>query len=377
MMDFIKGMDISTLIEEESCGAKYFDKGEQRDLIDILKDYGCNSVRLRLWNDPYSEEGEPYGAGTCDIEKLIATAIRAKERDIGFLLDFHYSDFWADPGKQNIPKAWKGQEIDELEMSVYNYTRHVLNLLFVNGLKPQMIQIGNEVTNGLLWPVGKKPWKGSEEGSYENIARLISSGIRAARDFDENIPLMIHLDNGGNNAMYIDWFDNYFANKGEDFDIIGLSYYPFWHGSLEDLSLNMKDMAGRYRKKICVAEVSMGFSMEDYRSYEGLPCEQLMGMATRPELVEKIKYPMTKEGQAAFIKEVMERISEVPGGLGFYWWEPGWVPVPGCGWANPAALCYTGEKGPGGNEWANQALYDYEGNALPALETIKKFEALL
>ncbi|MBP3238432.1 MAG: glycosyl hydrolase 53 family protein [Lachnospiraceae bacterium] len=374
-MDFIKGMDISTLIEERECGAKYFDKGEKKELLDILKSYGCNSVRLRLWNDPYSEDGRAYEAGTCDTEKLILLAKEAKQRDIGFLLDFHYSDFWADPGKQNVPKAWRGQNINELVASVYNYTRHVLNILFVNGLKPQMVQVGNEVTNGLLWPLGKKPWEGSEEGSYENIARLISSGIKAVRDFDSNIPVMIHLDNGGNNAMYVDWFDHYFANKGEDFEIIGLSYYPYWHGSFEELTYNMKDMHERYGKKICIAETSMGFSMEDYRKYEGLPPERLMGMATKPELVEKIKYPMTAEGQSAFMTELMERIAEIPEGIGFYYWEPGWVPVPGCGWASEAALEYTNEKGPGGNEWANQALFDYEGNSLPALETIKNFKA--
>ena len=134
-------------------------------------------------------------------------------------------------------------------------------------------------------------------------------------------------------------------------------------------------MAKRYNKKICVAEVSMGFSMEDYRKYEGRPIEELMGMATKPELTEKLKYPMTKEGQAGFMQEVMERIAEVEDGMGFYYWEPGWVPVPGCGWATEEALAYTGEKGPGGNEWANQALFDYEGRALPALETIRDFKA--
>lgn len=373
-MDFIKGMDISTLIEEESCGAKYYDEGKQGELIDILKKYGCNSLRLRLWNDPYAEDGRHYGAGTCDFDKLVKLCRRAKEAGIGYLLDYHYSDFWADPGKQNVPKSWRGLDEGGLCEKVYEYTKSTLQSLIDMGLAPDMVQVGNEVTNGLLWPLGRKPWEGCEHaGSYENIAKFISAGIRAVRELDKKIQIMIHLDNGGNNAMYVDWFDHYFALGGEDFDIIGLSYYPFWHGTLEELSFNMKDMAKRYGKKICVAEVSMGFTMEDYRKYEGLPIDQLMGMATRPNLIEKLKYPMTKEGQALFMQDVMERVAEVDGGMGFYYWEPGWVPVPGCGWATEAALEYTGEKGPGGNEWANQALFDYEGNALPALKTIMEF----
>ncbi|MBR1508221.1 MAG: glycosyl hydrolase 53 family protein [Eubacterium sp.] len=389
----IKGMDVSTLIEEEACGAVYFDGGVQGDALGILKKYGTNYVRLRLWNDPYDENGEPYGAGTNDLDKTITLAKRAKALGMKVLLDFHYSDFWADPGKQNVPKAWKNFTKEQLTSAVYGYTVFCLTKMRENGVLPDMVQVGNEITNGLLWPMGKKP-------DFDNIAEFVSSGIRGVRSVDSDIPVMLHLDNGGFNSMYVEWFDNY-IRRGEDFEIIGLSYYPFWHGTLDELSYNMKDMAARYGKKIVVAEVSMGFSMEDYRRYE-VPeevlrgtvsgdaprdtepgdavtaadryiNENLMGMATRPELLEKLTYPMTPEGQADFMHDVMKRIAEVPGGLGFFYWEPAWIPVPGCGWATEAALRYTGEKGPGGNEWANQALFDYEGNALPALSVISDF----
>ena len=359
----IKGMDVSTLIEEEACGAVYFDGGVQGDALGILKKYGTNYVRLRLWNDPYDENGEPYGAGTNDLDKTITLAKRAKALGMKVLLDFHYSDFWADPGKQNVPKAWKNFTKEQLTSAVYGYTVFCLTKMQENGVLPDMVQVGNEITNGLLWPMGKKP-------NFDEIAGFVSSGIRAVRSVDKDIPVMIHLDNGGFNSMYVEWFDNYMC-RGEDFEIIGLSYYPFWHGTLDELSFNMKDMAARYGKKIVVAEVSMGFSMEDYRKYEGNA--NLMGMATRPELLKKLTYPMTPEGQADFMQDVMERIAEVPGGLGFFYWEPAWIPVPGCGWATEAALRYTGEKGPGGNEWANQALFDYVGNALPALSVISDF----
>lgn len=363
--NFIKGMDVSTLIEEEQCGAKYYDNGKEGDLLDILKSYGTNYVRLRLWNDPYDENGNPYGAGTNDIDKTIELSKRAKAHDMGILLDLHYSDFWADPGKQIVPKAWRGKNVKELEEAVYEFTLETMKRLHKEGVPPTMVQVGNEITNGLLWPYGLKP-------NFDEIALFVNAGIRAVRTIDKNVPIMIHLDNGGLNEMYVEWFDN-FVKRGEDFDIIGLSYYPFWHGTLDELSFNMQDMAKRYGKKIVVAEVSMGFSMEDYRSYEGRPVDELKGMATRPDLLEKLTYPMTKQGQADFMLDVMNRIKAVDGGFGFFYWEPGWIPVPGCGWATEAALEFTGEKGPGGNEWANQALFDYDGNTLPALSTIKNF----
>lgn len=364
---FIKGMDISSLLEEEACGAKYYDHGEQKDLFDILKSYGVNSVRLRLWNDPYDEKGSPYGAGTNDLDKTICLARRAMAHGMGWLLDFHYSDFWADPGKQTVPKAWRGLDTEGLKKAVYEYTVKVMERLKEENLLPSMVQVGNELTNGLLWPTGKKP-------EYDNLAEYLNAGIRGVRKVAQNMPIMIHLDNGGLNEMYVDWFEH-FMKRCEPFEIIGFSYYPFWHGTMDALEANMRDMAARYGKELVVAEVSMGFTMEDYRVYEGAPIETLKGMATKPELVEKLEYPMTMQGQSDFMADIMGRIAAVPGGRGFYYWEPAWIPVPGCGWATKEALLYTGEQGNGGNEWANQALFDYQGNALPALETIRDFRA--
>jgi len=369
MSDFIKGMDISTLIEEEACGAVYYDEnGNKRDLIEILAEHKVNSVRLRLWNDPYSRDGKPYGAGTNDLKKTIELAGRAKRAGMSILLDFHYSDFWADPGKQTIPKAWQGLDVKGLSKAIYDYTSDVILAMRSQDVEPDMIQVGNEITNGLLWPYGRKP-------EYDNIASFVSSGMRAIKDVGCKAETMIHLDNGGNNEMYVDWFDHY-MERGEDFDIIGMSYYPFWHGSISQLENNMRDMIARYGKDIVVAEVSMGFSTEDYRKYEGRPINELKGMATRQELLASLEYPMTVDGQSAFMTDVMNRIASLPDGKGrgFYYWEPGWVPVPGCGWASEYALEYTGEKGPGGNEWANQALFDYEGKVLKTLAVIRDFK---
>lgn len=366
MAPFIKGMDVSSLKELEELGAKYYMDGQEKGLLEILKAYGVNSIRLRLWNDPYSESGVPYGAGTSDLNTTVELARRVLDMGFGFLLDIHYSDFWADPGKQRIPKAWRGMSVEELEAAVYDFTRSTLLTMRSEHVFPTMIQVGNELSNGLLWPYGKVP-------NYDNIARFINAGIRAVRSVDQEIPIMLHLDNGGNNALYREWFDE-FMKRGEDFQIIGLSYYSFWHGTLQQLEDNMRDISGRYGKELIVAEVSMGHTLEDYKDYEKLSDEQRKGMAAKPELAAKIEYPMTHQGQCDFMQDFLTRIAGIKGCRGFYYWEPGWLPVPGSGWANEEALAYIEEKGPGGNEWANQALFDYDGNALPALETIRDFQ---
>lgn len=376
-MKYYKGMDISTLLEVEKCGGRFYDKGEEKDVLTILKDYDVNAVRLRLWNDPYSETGEAYGAGTNDLASVTELSKRAREKGFDILLDFHYSDFWADPGKQFIPKAWRSFTVEELEKAVYDYTRDTLLSLKKEGLLPDMVQVGNELSNGLLWPYGRVP-------EYDNIARFVNAGIRAVREvseealkeqvISEKILIMIHLDNGGNNALYREWFDN-FVKRGEDFDIIGLSYYPFWHGTLAMLENNMKDIAVRFGKELVIAEVSMGYTMEDYASYEKLLPSERKGMATRQELVDKIEYPMSKEGQKAFMNKLFDIIASVPEnkGRGWFYWEPAWIPVPGSGWATESSLKYIEDKGPCGNEWANQALFDYSGNALPAFEAIRDY----
>ena len=365
------GADLSTWLAEESCGAVYYDNGKEENLLQLLKRYGFNSVRLRLWNDPKSESGERYGAGDNDLERTIATAKRVKEAGMSFLLDLHYSDFWTDPGKQFKPKAWEGLSYGELVSEMERYTEAVLKELIKAGVTPDLIQVGNELSAGLLWPDGRVP-------EYRHIAELVAAGIKGVRKVLPDIPVMLHLDNGGNRELYRTWFDEYMKYcteefpHGLDYQLIGLSYYPFWHGTLSELEENMRMVAERYHKELIVAEVSMGFTMEDYSKYERLPANTRKGMATGEELVAKIEYPMTEKGQADFMEDLLTRLESVPGACGFYYWEPAWIPVPGCGWATEASLKYINDKGPCGNEWANQALFDYSGNALPALNVIRK-----
>ena len=265
-MKFVKGMDLSTLLELEKCGVKYYVDGTEMDILDIMKKYDVDTIRIRLWNDPYSESGESYGAGENDLKTTLAIAKKVTDAGLGVLLNFHYSDFWADPGKQIKPKAWKDYGVEELEKAVYEFTVDTMKVFRDNGINTTMVQVGNELSNGLLWPEGKVP-------NYDNIAKFVNAGIRGVRAIDEDVPIMIHLDNGGNNALYREWFDE-FTKRGEDFQLIGLSYYPFWHGTLDMLTNNMNDIAERYGKELIIAEVSMGYTMEDYKDYEKLTDEQ-------------------------------------------------------------------------------------------------------
>ena len=403
--ELIKGADVSSLLEVEAAGGRFFDEApgnapvgavigrppaasasdkafplrgrwpagpdevapQDSDLLEILKRRGVNLIRLRLWNDPYDSDGNPYGAGTNDLSRTMELARRCKAVGLPWLLDFHYSDFWADPGKQYPPKAWENLDAAGLTQSVYDFTRSVMTTLKNADLLPALVAPGNELSNGLLWPLGKTP-------NWENIARFVSAGIRAVRDVDPDLPVMLHLDNGGNNALYRDWFDRWFANGGADFDCIGLSYYPFWHGSLEDLRRNLHDLAARYGKPMLVTETSMAFTLEECNVQEGLQRDQKRGLAANEKTAAAVSYPCTPQGQAAFLRDLWDVIRSVPDdlGRGFVWWEPAWLPVKGSGWTAPAGLAYVREKGPGGNEWANQAMFDYDGRALPILETLER-----
>ena len=366
-MDFIKGFDVSTLLEVERRGGIFRDGEKAGDALAILKRYGGNWIRLRLWNDPYDARGKDYGAGICDLGTVLILAERAKRAGMNWLLDIHYSDFWADPGKQTAPKAWRDFDEDSLENAVYQYTRNVLQACRAAGAPPGMVQVGNEVTNGLLWPTGKVP-------NWDTLYRYVKAGVRAVREELPRASVMIHLDNGGRNDLYRTWFDRYFQSGGEC-DIIGLSYYSFWQGSMEGLAANLNDLALRYGKNLIVAETSIAFTLEDYAEKERLDAKDRKGAAATARLSAQVPYPMTPQGQADYTADLLSVLRDVPEGRGkgFFWWEAAWIPVPGVGWANPSGWEYVHEKGPGGNEWANQALFDYDGNVLPALAVIRDF----
>lgn len=363
----IHGMDISSMDEVVRLGGKFYDKGTEGDLIGILKSYGVNYIRLRLWLNPYGKDGKPYGAGCNNLDTTVRMARKVKAAGLGFLLDFHYSDFWTDPGKQIKPKAWKDYGERELETALYEYTKETLLLLGEKDCSPDMVQVGNEITNGMLWPEGKTP-------NYERLTRFINAGIRGVRETEGKIPVMLHLDQGNRQELYREWFDSYRKWGGEDFEIIGLSYYPVWNGELKGLIDNMNALADLYGKEMIVVEVAQPFTMEDYASHEGLSARERKGYAAKPENAGALEYPATVEGQRAFMEKLIQKIGNVKKGLGigYFYWEPAWLPVAGSGWATVESLAYMQDPGPCGNEWANQGLFDYDGNALPALEAIRE-----
>ncbi len=241
------GADISWVDQQESRGTKFSDEEGERDVLEIMKSKGFNWIRLRLFVDPTSENG--YSAeGFCGTERTLMMAKRIKEAGMKFLLDFHYSDNWADPGKQFKPAAWEHMNGSQLEGTVYNYTRDIIEQLIAQGTTPDMVQIGNEINHGMLWPSGKV-----ENSSYMSlgvILRCASAGVRAA---DPNIKVMLHTACGGQNEESVAFFDKIIA-QDVVFDVIGQSYYPKWHGTLDDLRNNLTDLAARYGRPIVVVE---------------------------------------------------------------------------------------------------------------------------
>ncbi|NLM09320.1 MAG: glycosyl hydrolase [Clostridiaceae bacterium] len=356
-MSFIKGVDISVQNEIEQLGAKYFKNGKEFDVIEILKDFNINAVRLRLWYDPYDENNRPYGGGTNDLPVTIKIAERAKSKNMQFLLDFHYSDFWADPEIQKKPKAWEDLSGEALEEAVYNYTLETIKELSRNGVMPDMVQIGNEITNGFLWPDGKFD-------NVETMTKLLSKGVCAVKDFNPDIKTVIHLDNGGNNKLYREWFDKVSPNL--NFDIIGLSYYPFWHGTLEELSHNMNDISSRYNKDVMIVETAFPFTIEK--------AENQTGIFTQ-EHEKIVPYKANEQGQSQFMHDLMKVIKAVDNnrGLGFFYWEPTWINIGKAYWSKEPGIRYLNKEVSLANVWYNLALFDYKGNALPALEVIRDF----
>jgi len=244
----ILGADISFLPELESKGEKFSVDGKPGDAIEILKDHGFNYIRLRIFNEPANPKGYSPGKGFCDLEHTKAMAKRIKAAGMKFLLDFHYSDYWADPQQQNKPAAWVGQDFTTLKRSLYDYTVKVMTELKAQGTTPDMVQVGNEINHGMVWPDG-------EINNLDSLAQLIYSGVQGVKAVSPSTIIMLHVALGGQNAEARFFLDNMTERK-VPFDVIGLSYYPKWHGTPEDLKNNMADLAKRYKQEVMVAEYS-------------------------------------------------------------------------------------------------------------------------
>ncbi|MDO4565255.1 MAG: glycosyl hydrolase 53 family protein [Clostridia bacterium] len=361
----IFGIDISTYPEELAHGAKYYEGDVQIDPVQRFRENGVDHARIRLWNEPYSEDKKPYLGGTCDLDNFINLALLMQDRGYRIVLDFHYSDFWADPGKQTPPKAWAGKSLDELCEAVYAYTQSVLTLCAQKGIALSHIQVGNEITNGMLWPLGRlvENADGSRT-NYESLCALLNAGVRACRELSPESKLILHLERSHDMAVYDEFFTN-MERFGVDYDVIGASYYPYWHGSFEQFFANM-ELCRKFGKERMVMELGYAFTLEGYSLKNGEQPRLVVGRDNSRSFNYTPEYPMSPEGQAAFLREFL-RLAKEKGVDGVFYWEPLWLPGDGICWASEQGQSYIGESGkPTLNEWSNQCLFDYLGRALPA-----------
>ncbi|OOG63678.1 glycosyl hydrolase 53 family protein [Flavobacterium sp. A45] len=260
---FAKGGDVGWLPQMEATGYKFYDTdGTQKDCLQLLKDRGMNTIRLRVWVNPSNDKA----SGHCSKEETVAMAVRAQKMGMRIMINFHYSDSWADPGKQNKPAAWKNHTFAELLNDVYLHTEDVLKALKQAGVTPEWVQVGNEIPGGMLWPEGSTD-------NFNQLAQLLNKGYDATKAVDKNIKVIVHLDEGNNSKKFRWFFDNAKANNVK-YDVIGLSYYPFWiktdyKENIADLANNLNDMAARYDKEVMVVEVG-GIDTQEQNTYDML-----------------------------------------------------------------------------------------------------------
>lgn len=336
--DFIKGADISFLHEITNHGGVFTEGGVQRDLLDILKDHGFDYIRLRLWHTPPD--------GYCGLDSTLLMASRIKAKGFGLLLNLHYSDIWADPGKQFKPGAWEGIHFEGLKDSVFEYTRYVVSRMRKAGVLPDIVQVGNEITCGMLWDDGRVCGGFDTPQQWEKLAVLISEsiqGVNSALGPGDSVRIMIHIDRGADIGGSIRFYDNLLA-RGVGFDMIGLSYYPWWHGTLEEVESNLDTLATRYRRDIIVVETAYPWTLDWYdhtHNMVGLPDQLHPG------------YPATVAGQEAFLSDLIDIVVGTPEGWGrgVFYWAPEYVAVPGLG-----------------SSWENVTFFDFKGNLLPSID---------
>jgi arabinogalactan endo-1,4-beta-galactosidase len=326
------GADVSTARRALDLGAKYFDaNGAATDPLDVLKGRGVNYIRLRIWNNPAS--------GYNNKAKVLAYAKTVKAKGLRLLIDFHYSDTWADPGQQRKPGAWAGHGIGQLQTDVYNYTYDVCASLKAQGTTPDSVQIGNEINVGMLWDDGKVI-----NNDFTDLSLLLKAGYNATKACDGATRVIIHTADADSDA-HARWFYDGIAAKGVTWDVTGLSYYCMWHGSLSNLAGVVADMRSRYGKDVVIAETAYPFTSANADSTGNSVTSGCAG------------YPLTWEGQAANFTAV-QNTARGAGAIGVFYWEPTWYAVAGNGW-DPANITGSGDG------WDNMAVFDWTGHVNP------------
>ncbi len=335
--DFYVGGDLSSIIEvEENGGTFYDDAGNEQDVFKILKENGMNSIRIRIWNDPVDENGTPYANGHNDLATAIQIGKRATACGMRVFIDFHYSDYWADPSSQTVPKDWENLTFEEKEQALYTYTKESLQSLLDSGVNVTMVQIGNETTSGIA---GEYEW--------DKMTTLMSAGSKAVREIatenDREILVAIHFTEYNHFNWYADQLELYSV----DYDVFAASYYPYWHGSLEGLQESLKNIINKYEKKILIAEFAYPYN---FTNQDNMQNALSFGSSL------DFPYTVSKTGQAECIEDIYKTATALGDDcLGLFYWEPAWKAIPDSDYI--------------GSPWENQALFDSEGNPLPALRS--------
>ena len=369
--DFIRGMDISSYVSEIRSGVKYYDEdGNEECLFKILADAGINYIRIRVWNDPYDEDGNGYGGGNCDVETAAWMGAYAAKYGLKTCIDFHYSDFWADPNKQMSPKAWMAKSVDEKTALAKEYTIESLNTIIDAGTDLGMVQIGNETNNGIA---GIK----NPDSLYSFIAECCSGAREVLNERNLDTKIAVHFTQIDNHDDTLKKAE-YLKNAGADYDVFGVSYYTYWHGSFENMVEVLKDIENEYGVETCIMETAYPYTSEDTDGN---------GNSISGDGDILSEYPASVQGQAKLIRDVMYYANEADA-LGVFYWEGAWISVGGndkaanepiweeygSGWASSYAGSYDPNdagKYYGGSSWDNQAMFDATGHPLSSLNVWK------
>ncbi|GAA0478591.1 arabinogalactan endo-beta-1,4-galactanase [Actinoplanes capillaceus] len=336
----MRGADVSTLQRSLELGQRFYDvRGRRDNPYDILKQAGANYVRLRIWNDPAS--------GYSNKAKVLEQARAAKARGMKLLIDFHYSDTWADPGKQYTPAAWVGHDLAQLQKDVYDYTYDVCTSLKKQGTTPDSVQIGNEINVGMLWPVGYV-----NNSDFGPLATLLNAGYDATKACSRRTEVMVHTALAGNIGA-AHWFYDGITAAGAKWDVTALSYYCMWHGTLDNLTTVIGDVTDRYGKPVVIAETAYPYTTENYDHLENIitssaPCDGI---------------PATPQGQAQEFAAV-QSTARAAGAIGVFYWEPTWTGIDGNGWD-------TEDIENSGNAWENMATFDDSGRINPYVRWLR------
>ncbi len=363
----IRGVDISSILAVENAGVTFCNEyGRKQDIFRTLSEHGVNYIRVRVWNEPYDSRGNSYGGGNCDLYTAAEIGRRAAKYGMKLLVDIQYSDFWADPEKQTRPKYWIQHDHETLKGEIYKYTSWVLETISEAGGNIGMVQVGNE-TNCFFC---------GETDMYK-ICDLFASGDQAIRDFDRSVLIAHHFANPS--TGYYAWYAQVMDECNLDYDVFATSYYPYWHGTTENLTTVLKEIADTYNKYVMVAETAYPYTSEDGDTFGNAVSEDSDSAVFR--------YDISVDGQAQCLKDVFQAVANVgKKGIGVFYWEPAWLGVNGISWEEQSSLWkkygsgwatdYAAEydasvTGAGGSSYDNQALFDFEGNSLKSLQVFR------